>query len=101
MEWRADRSFAGQPVASGHSWVRPATPIVALWAWEVSVDLAGDVALEDAHDLALAAPFEGAPFDVGAGARVRAHASEHDPPQGVVGLPVAAPVEPVTGHLAG
>ena len=32
VEWRADRSLAGQPVASGHSWVRPATPIVALRA---------------------------------------------------------------------
>ena len=46
-------------------------------------------------------PSRSAPFDVGAGPRVRAHAGEHDPPQGVVGLPVAAPVEPVTGHLAG
>ena len=27
-----------------------------------------------------------APFDVGAGRRVRAHPGDHDPPQGVVGL---------------
>ena len=42
----------------------------ALGAWEVAVDLAGDVALEDAHDLAFAASLDGAALDVGAGARV-------------------------------
>ena len=47
------------------------------------------------------ASFGGASFDVGAGARVGAHAGEHDPPQGMVGLAVAAAVEPVAGRLAG
>ena len=60
----------------------------------------GDVALEDAHDLWLAATFKAAPFDVDACSSVRAHAGEHDAPQGVVGLPVAAAVEPVTDRLA-
>ena len=46
-------------------------------------------------------PSASAPFDVGAGTWVRAHAGEHDAPQGVVGLAVAAAVEPVAGHLAG
>ena len=46
-------------------------------------------------------PSTSASFDVGAGAWVRAHAGEHDAPQGVVGLPVAAAVEPVTDRLAG
>jgi hypothetical protein len=32
--------------------------------------------------------------------RVRAHPGDHDPPQGVIGLAVAAGIEPVPGHLA-
>ena len=62
---------------------------------QVRVDLAGDVALEAADDLGLGLSFFGAAFDVGAGGRVRSHAGEHDPPQAMVGLPVAAGVEPV------
>ena len=89
VEWRADRSLSRQPSASGHSRARPAAPIVALHAGEVAVHLVGDVALEDADDLGFGAAFEAASFDVGAGAWVRAHAGEHDAPQGVVGLPVA------------
>ena len=68
---------------------------------EVGVDLAGDVALEAADDLGLGFSFRGAPLGVGAGSRVRAEAGEHDPPQGVVGLAVAAGVEPVPDGLAG
>ena len=44
------------------------------------------------------ASFGEAARDVGAGAFVGAHAGEHDPPQGVVGLAVAAAVEPVAGR---
>ena len=44
---------------------------------------------------------ERASCDVGLGARVAGHAHENDAPQGVVGLSIAAAVEPVTGHLAG
>ena len=47
---------------------------------EVAVDLAGDVALEDTHDLGLGEPLAAAAGDVGAGARLGAHAGEHDPP---------------------
>ena len=53
-----------------------------------------------ADDLGLGQAFLGAPGDVGAGRRVRAHPGDHDPPQRVVGLPVAAAVKPVPGHLA-
>ena len=66
---------------------------------QVGVDLAGDVTLQAADDLGLGLSFFGAALDVGAGGRVRAHAGEHDPPQGVVGLPVAAGVEPVAGDF--
>src|SRR6266852_3082645 len=64
------------------------------WA-EVGVDLAGDVALEAADDLGLGLPFRGAPLGVGARRGMRAQAGEYDPPQGVIGLAVAAGVEPV------
>ena len=83
-------------VGVGHFASQARPPIVALHAGEVAVHLAGDVTLEDAHDLGLGAAFEGASFDVGAGPWVRAHAGEHDAPQGVVGEAVAAAVEPVT-----
>ena len=42
-----------------------------------------------------------APCDIGAGRRAGAHPGDHDPPQGVVGLPVAAGVEAVAGDLPG
>ena len=47
---------------------RPAAPDRS--AWEVGIDLAGDVALEDADDLALGEPLGEASLDVVAGARV-------------------------------
>ena len=97
----ADRSQDNPAGRAGISGARPATLIVALHAGEVPVDLAGDVALEDAHDLGFGASFEDASFDVGAGARFGAHAGKHDAPQGVVGLPVAATVQPMADGLAG
>src|SRR5690606_21221694 len=45
--------------------------------------------------------FGGAAFDVGAGGRVVAHAGEHDPVEGGVGLPVSSPVEPVAAGPPG
>ena len=68
---------------------------------EVGVDLAGDVPFQAADDLCLGQAFGGAPFDVGAGRGVGAHPGYHDPPQGVVGLPVAGGVEAVPFGLAG
>src|SRR6266536_2814444 len=67
---------------------------------QAGVDLAGDVTLETADDLCLRQPPGGAPLDVGAGRGVRAHPGDDDPPQGVVGLAVAAGVEAVAGALA-
>jgi hypothetical protein len=60
---------------------------------EVGVDLAGGVPFEAAHDLFLGQALGGTPVDVGPGRRVGAHPGDNDPPQGVVGLPVAGRVE--------
>src|SRR5277367_2027315 len=66
---------------------------------QVVADLAGDVALQAADDLFLGQSFVGAPGDVGAGGGVVAHPGDDDPPQGVVGLAVAAGIEAVTADL--
>ena len=68
---------------------------------QAGVDLAGDVALEAADDFLLRQALFGAPLDVGAGGGVGAHPGDHDPPQGVVGLPVTAAVEAVAGAVFG
>ena len=60
---------------------------------EVGVELAGDVALQGAHDLAGGASFAEAARNVFAGAFIASHAGEHDPPERVVRLTVAAGVE--------
>src|SRR5215469_1106923 len=57
---------------------------------QVGVDLAGDVTLEAADDFLLRPAFFGAPAGVGAGRWVPAEPGDHDPVEGVVGLPVAA-----------
>src|SRR5690606_12238515 len=62
---------------------------------------AGDVAFEAADDVFFGEAFGGAAFDVGAGGRVVAHAGEHDPVEGGVGLPVSSPVEPVAAGPPG
>jgi hypothetical protein len=71
-----------------------------LVARKVVVDLAGDVALEHAHDLKLRPALGGAAIDIGTSAGLVAHADHDDPPQGGVGLAVAAAVEAVAGDLA-
>ena len=63
--------------------------------WEVLVDLAGDVALEAADDLAFGQALGGAAFDVGAGGLVVAHPDDGDDVEGAVGGSVAAAAEPV------
>jgi len=65
------------------------------------VDLAGDVALEAAHDLSGGLALAGAPGYVGLGARVGGHPGEDDPPEDGVGLAVPAAVEAVAALLAG
>ena len=67
---------------------------------EVGAGLAGDVPLQAAHDLLPGQAFGGAPFDVGAGRRAGAHPGDHDPPQGVAGLPVPGRVEAAPEGLA-
>lgn len=62
--------------------------------------LAGDVALQDSHDLGFRFAVGGAPLDVDACARIAAHAGQCNAPEGVVGLAVTAPVQPVAGDFA-
>jgi len=99
----ADESFAGQQVRGSRI---SGQAVPGVWASagvraQVRVDLTGDVPLQAADDLGLGLSFFSAAFDVGAGGGVGAHAGEHDPPQGMVGLPVAAGVEPVAGDFPG
>src|SRR5271167_1365670 len=65
------------------------------------VGLAGDVALETAHDFGLALALGGTAFCVGAGALAVAQAADGDQVQRSVRLAVAAVVEAVAGRLAG
>ena len=62
---------------------------------EELVDFAGDVAFEAAEDLSAGLALRGAPGGVGLGALVAAEADHGDAPEGVVGLAVAASVQPV------
>jgi hypothetical protein len=92
----AGGSLAGQQVRqpiSGSG--RPRDGVSVCGGAEVRAGLAGDVTLEAADDFFLRQAVFSAAFDVGAGGWVGAHAGEHDPPQGMVGLAVAARVEPV------
>ena len=97
----ADESFEGKQ-GCGSRLSGQAAPGAGVSAGgaEVGVNLAGDVTLETAHDLGLGFAFCRAALGVGAGGRVGAHAGEHDPPQGMVGLAVAAGVEAVADGLA-
>ena len=65
---------------------------------EQVVDLSGDVAFQAAGDLGLGFSVCLSPGDILFGAGVVTHSVGSDPPQRVVGLPVAASVEPVTHY---
>src|SRR6186997_317802 len=67
---------------------------------QVGVDLACDVSLEAADDLAFAQALRGASFDVGASRRVVAHADDGDDVERAVRGSVAAATEPVTPGCA-
>src|SRR5690348_4966379 len=67
---------------------------------EGAVELAGDVALEDAADVAVGFAFGAAAGEVGMGAGAAAHPGERDGVQGVVEVPVAAAVEAVADGFA-
>lgn len=62
---------------------------------ERCVDLAGDVALQAAHDFAFGLAFSGATGDVVVGGLMTVHPDQRDPPEHMVGCPVAASVQPV------
>jgi hypothetical protein len=97
----ADGSFEGQQVR-GSRILGQAVPGVygsAGSSAQVRIDLTCDVTLQAAADLGLGLSFLQAAFDVGAGGRVGTHPGERDPPQGMIGLPVAAGVEPVAGDF--
>ena len=65
------------------------------------VDLAGEVALDAADDLGFGQAFFGPPFDIGAGAGTEPHTDDNGQVQGLVGVAVAAAVQPVAVELAG
>lgn len=66
-------------------------------AWvEEEVDLAGEIALETADDLALGVALGGLLRYVGLGVRLLADPADDGEVEGSVGLPVAAAVEPVS-----
>ena len=75
-----------------------ASPVTAIWsARKRPKGLSCDVTLETTDDVALRFALRQAALHVGNSARfVLAEAGDHDPPDGVVGLAVAAAVEPVT-----
>src|SRR5260221_10663267 len=98
----ADESFEGQqgmrqPISGSG---RPRSQGSVSGGAQAGIDLAGDVALEAADDLGLGQALGGAPLDVGAGRGVGAHPGDDDPPQGVIGLAIAAGVEAGAGGPA-
>src|SRR6266550_5834301 len=105
---RAERGWSGGPAVRSKDsrWRRgirgPGPPLqIVSFAHEMRVELAGDVTLQDAHDLAGGTSFGESARDVFAGAFIVAHAGEHDPPEGMVGLAVAAGVESMPIDLPG
>ena|SRR6516164_4183515 len=98
-------AFAGGPVAGvaaqdgGHACGRPVVEILEVGA-EHGVDLAGDVALEAAHDLSLGLAFACASLDVVAGALAVAQTHHCDEVKRSVRLPVATGVETMAVGLS-
>ena len=87
--------------SNGPQTVHPRTMLLGavkgeLAAWELVVDLAGDVALEASHGFFLGAAFVEAAGEVGAGSLVAEHSRDDDVPERRVGLSVAAAVEAVS-----
>jgi hypothetical protein len=65
------------------------------------VDLWSEVALDAAHDLGFGQAFLGSPFDIGTGAGAEPHPDDNGQVQRLVGVAVAAAVQPVPAGLAG
>lgn len=97
VEWRlrvlfrfAQRTTARYAVAWSSNVERPSRSS-RFRVWElVSVDCAGEVALEDASDLAVGLALGASPVDVGAGVGVVDHSDHRDDVQRSVELPVSA-----------
>ena len=70
-------------------------------AFQQSVQLAGNSALEAAADLALALALSDPAAGIGPGRPVMDLAQHHDGVQGPIQLPVPAPIQPMTDDLAG
>src|SRR5690625_5194970 len=68
---------------------------------EMAVDLAGEVALERASDLAKGAPLGGALFDVGACVGVHAHPGDYGHVEGAVEASVATSIDSVAHGVPG
>jgi len=99
------RAFAGYSVAGAAAedcggWLGWSEVEFGEVCAEGVVDLAGDVALEAAHDFTLGFAFAGSAFGVGAGALAVAQATDGDQVQRTVGLAVAAGVEAMAGGFA-
>ena len=75
LEEQAGRAGRRRPASLCGSAVRRRVGLCLRGAGEGGVDLAGDVAFEASHDVALGEPFRQAPFDVSLGARFVAHAA--------------------------
>src|SRR5260370_11497208 len=71
----------------------PLPPSETRRAQQAGIDLAGDVALEAAHDLFLCPAFGGPPGDVVLGGPVAVHADQGDAPQGAACVAIAAAVQ--------
>jgi len=67
---------------------------------EAVIDLAGDVTLEDSDDFGFGATLLQSALHIGLGARIRAQAGDHHPPERGVGLAIPAAIKPHAGHLA-
>ena len=65
----------------------------------MSIDLAGDVALQYADDFGLGAPFLDPTLEVGRGLGVMGNADHGDAPQRAVGLTITAAIESMTRYL--
>ena len=87
----ADESFAGQQVRGSRisGQAAPGAWVLPDGLGQLAVDLAGDVALEAADDLAFAVSVRCLTGHVGAGRWVVGHADERDPVQRTVRGPVA------------
>jgi hypothetical protein len=100
------RAITGDPEAGaaaedhgrlGRGWLGSDVGEIGL---ERGVDLAGDVALQTAHDLALGLAFLDASFGVIAGALAVAQPAHGDHMKGAVCLPVTAGVQTVADRFA-